>query len=78
MGVEMLPLKSNRPRCFHRGLKPTGNPQSKELPNIMGGKRGFSKALFYQLVSGVSSMDFKITNKNNNLCDISAKFSSDL
>lgn len=31
LGAEMLPLKSNRPRCFHRGLQPTGNPQSRKL-----------------------------------------------
>jgi hypothetical protein len=33
MGAQVFPVKnrfskSNRPRCFHRGLLPTGNPQS--------------------------------------------------
>lgn len=31
MGVEMLSLKNKRPRCVHRGLLPTGNPQSANL-----------------------------------------------
>ena len=30
MGVEMLPMKNKRPRCFHRGQLSTGNPQSFE------------------------------------------------
>lgn len=35
-GAEMLPLKSSRPRCFHRGPLPTGNPQSGTSVEILG------------------------------------------
>lgn len=31
----MLPLKNSRPRCFHRGLLPTGNPQSETLAFLL-------------------------------------------
>lgn len=43
LGLKMLPLKSNRPRCFHRGLQPTGNPQSENSGRILDANLLFFK-----------------------------------
>lgn len=44
LGAEMLPLESNRPRCFHRGLQPTGNPQSENSGRVLGANTPFFKS----------------------------------
>jgi hypothetical protein len=53
MGAQVFPVKnrlakSNRPRCFHRGLLPTGNPQSENYGTDYRFEPRFFQALIFK------------------------------